>query len=138
MGAVLTVNTARVAHEDMGEEIIAIDIDTGAYFSLRGTAAVAWRAIAAGVDQAALGASFAARGAADEATIRAAIDDFADRLVADHLVLRGEGPAVAPAVPSGAFTPPVYEKFADHRDLLTIDPIHDVLESGWPNRAPRG
>lgn len=137
MGEILTINSARVAHEDMGEEIIAIDIDTGAYFSLRGTAAAAWRAIAAGVGPADLGAAFATAYAGDAAAIKTAIDQLVDALIADHLVILGPGAASAPNLPGGEFAPPMIEKFADHKDLLTLDPIHDVLESGWPHHADR-
>jgi hypothetical protein len=34
------------------------------------------------------------------------------------------------------FTPPVLEVFADMRDLLLLDPIHDVAEVGWPTAKP--
>ncbi len=34
------------------------------------------------------------------------------------------------------FTNPVLEKFTDMADLLLLDPIHEVDESGWPNKPP--
>ena len=34
----------------------------------------------------------------------------------------------------GAFTEPVLEEFDDLKDLLLLDPVHDVAEAGWPVR----
>ena len=39
-----------------------------------------------------------------------------------------------PAFP-GEFVQPRIERFDDLRDLLLMDPIHDVGEDGWPLRA---
>jgi len=30
------------------------------------------------------------------------------------------------------FQPPTLNKYTDMRDMLLLDPIHDVGESGWP------
>jgi hypothetical protein len=35
------------------------------------------------------------------------------------------------------FGQPVLEKFTDMADLLLLDPIHEVGEAGWPQRAPQ-
>ena len=34
------------------------------------------------------------------------------------------------------YSTPVLEKFTDMADLLLLDPIHEVDESGWPNIPP--
>ena len=34
------------------------------------------------------------------------------------------------------FAAPVLHKYTDMEDLLLLDPIHDVDESGWPNTNP--
>ena len=34
------------------------------------------------------------------------------------------------------FTNPVLEKFTDMAELLLLDPIHEVDDSGWPNKPP--
>ena len=31
------------------------------------------------------------------------------------------------------FEPPVIQRYTDMQDLLLLDPIHEVEESGWPN-----
>lgn len=35
------------------------------------------------------------------------------------------------------FTPPHLHKYTDMQDLLLLDPIHDVTETGWPHVAVR-
>jgi hypothetical protein len=34
--------------------------------------------------------------------------------------------------------PPVLERYTDMQELLFLDPIHDVDESGWPHRKVEG
>jgi hypothetical protein len=34
------------------------------------------------------------------------------------------------------FAPPIFERYDDMRDLLTLDPIHEVSEEGWPHTRP--
>jgi hypothetical protein len=36
----------------------------------------------------------------------------------------------------GAFQPPTLESYNDMQDLLLLDPIHDVDDMGWPQKAP--
>jgi len=41
-----------------------------------------------------------------------------------------------PPTPTGeAFRPPTVAVYSDMEDLLLLDPIHDVDETGWPVRA---
>jgi hypothetical protein len=45
---------------------------------------------------------------------------------------------VDPAVPnqSGPFRVPVLNRYSDMADMLLLDPVHDVEESGWPVPKP--
>jgi len=44
--------------------------------------------------------------------------------------------AVPPPLQTGAaFAPPELHTFNDMNDLLLIDPIHEVAETGWPFTA---
>lgn len=37
---------------------------------------------------------------------------------------------------SDEFQPPALESYTDMQDLLLLDPIHEVDEMGWPQKAP--
>jgi hypothetical protein len=39
-----------------------------------------------------------------------------------------------PDVPELITDPVIYEQFDDVRDLINLDPIHDVTDLGWPNK----
>lgn len=36
------------------------------------------------------------------------------------------------------FSPPQLSKYTDMQELLLLDPIHDVDETGWPKKKPDG
>jgi hypothetical protein len=73
-----------------------------------------------------------------------ALEQFVNELAGDGLVVprpAGAAPAgapnlPAPAVPRAAFSAPVLQKYDDMQDLIMLDPIHEVDDSGWPARKP--
>ncbi|MFO1055438.1 MAG: PqqD family protein [Dongiaceae bacterium] len=126
----LAVNHAKVAHEIIDGEVLIINTETGAYFSLRGSAAVIWNGIVAGLDAPAIEGRFAG----DAEAIRRGVAEVLAQLAAEEvLVPDGSGaPAPADDVAPVPFAPPLVEKFTEMADLLTLDPIHDVDSAGWP------
>jgi hypothetical protein len=132
------VNSPGVVAETIQGETVAIHLDTGCYYSMRGAAAALWDLLAQGADDAALRAYLLARYDAPEKEMVAAAARFRTQLVAEQLLAPADGAAVSPAPTwSGArepFAAPVAEKFDDMQDLLLADPIHDVEETGWPHR----
>lgn len=78
--------------------------------------------------------------------ITPALQQFITELAEDQLVVAVATPTVATAGASNkandhhmstsqrCFTPPVLNKFTDMQELLLLDPIHDVDETGWPKR----
>ncbi|MCA1554989.1 MAG: PqqD family protein, partial [Chloroflexi bacterium] len=45
---------------------------------------------------------------------------------------QSESPVTRSALP---FEPPSLQRFTDMQDILLVDPIHEVDESGWPQRT---
>ena len=71
-----------------------------------------------------------------------AVDGFVATLVADGVLLPAEAsvvPAadrrVPPPTPGEPFAAPTVERFTEMQDLLTLDPIHEVDDLGWPHAA---
>lgn len=130
------VANANIAHQRVDDEVIVINLLTGAYFSLRTAAADAWDLLIGGTASAEVGATVAARYAVDANQVGSDLAAFVATLVAEGLL--GEGaPAQAapalPAVPPGAtYTGIALEKFDDMEELLLLDPIHEVDDAGWP------
>ena len=127
-------NDARVAHQIVDGEVIAINFVTGAYFSMRSTAAEIWQLLAGGADDQAIIAAYQGVVGADAAAVERGVSEFRDALVAAELLepVATNAAASAGPVSVGAFESPVLEKFEDMADLIMLDPVHDVSEVGWP------
>jgi len=132
------VDSARFAHEDVDGEVIVIDMDAGTYFSMRDTAAAVFLLMVQGLPVDAAVGALATACSSEPGQIEAPVAEFIAQLASEAiLVPRSDEPDAAeiPALPAMAFKPPALEKFTDMQDLLTLDPIHEVDETGWPHRA---
>ena len=131
------INTPKVVHETIEGEVVIINLDSGAYYSLDQAGAVLWSQLEKG-----LGVEDLARYAAAHYTVSsdeasAAVAALVASLAAEDLV-REAGPVSAqtPSPSNGQrvpFVAPVLQKHTDMQDLLLLDPIHEVDETGWPS-----
>jgi hypothetical protein len=131
------INTERFARETVDGEVIVIDMDEGNYFSMRGSAARIWQLIeegqSAGAIVSALGAS---AGGVTRSEVETGVSALLAQLVDEGILLPAPASGTTPApLPSEPFMTPVLEKYTEMQDLLTLDPIHEVDETGWPNRS---
>lgn len=142
----LAVNAPQVIHESIDGEVIAINLGTGTYYSLKGSAADAWELISRpqGIARSNLVAALATRYAMGESEVAAALAPFVSQLEEEALVAYVDGAAHDEGAPtgdferaesSGAFAAPVLEKFTDMQDLVLLDPVHEADALGWPSRA---
>lgn len=129
--------SSRILYEVIEDEVIALDMQSGSYFSLRQTAAWIWRLLRqpASYEQIVNAVITCyqverARAALDVQALLAHLqaEGLVEVTVAQH-VEELATPLNSKAEP---YTTPVLEVFTDVQDLLTIDPIHDVDEMGWP------
>ena len=147
----IRVNSPQVIHETIDGEVIVINLATGSYYSLKGSAADVWELIGApsGVDTARLFESLSARFAVTPGDLESAFTPFLFELEAEGLVsgtgvsspvaalaARGSSNGV-PGAPSG-FELPQLEKYTDMQDLVLLDPVHEVDPTGWPNAQASG
>jgi len=141
MQAIWLINRPAVSSELLQGEVIAIHLETGIYYSLRGSAAEVWTGLTSGADAAVLARRLVvAFGITPEEASRD-VRTFLQALLAEGLVvetLSEPSPAAPlPAAPSSAaYAPPALERFSDLQDLLLLDPIHDVGAHGWPQAMP--
>jgi hypothetical protein len=63
---------------------------------------------------------------------------LAEALVVPGAPAAGGAGTVATAVPAARqpYEAPALHKYNDMQDLLLLDPVHDVDETGWPNISP--
>jgi hypothetical protein len=132
------VNVPDVVFEAFDEEIVLVNLDTGNYYSVRGSGPEIWIALSKGESPEQVGRSLQAKYSGDPDAMHAAVTAFVGDLVdAQLLVADGETPAATALAPVAAgdrpaFEPPVLESYSDMQDLLLLDPIHDVDQAGWP------
>lgn len=124
--------------DDFDGEIVAINLETGIYYSVKDAAASVWHDLLAGHSVEAL--IDVAQGNAE---LQAAIGRFADELLASGLMrpstaARSSGQPAQIISFQPAMAAPVLESFGDMQDLLLLDPVHEVDEEmGWPS-SPSG
>jgi hypothetical protein len=124
----------RVVSEVIDGEVVAIDLTSGRYYSLEGAAARAWEAIQAGEDTDGVAVAVAAEAGIEADEARPDVAAFLAELQAEGLLLSGNG--VGPPAAGPGRVSLVLNRYTDMQDLIVIDPIHDVDETGWPNRRP--
>jgi hypothetical protein len=131
----LRVNAPHVINEVIDGEAVIINLATGDYFSLRGSGAFVWSAIERGAGTEEIVDAFVA-GGADRAEVATAVGALVTELDREGLIV-SDGPAEAVGLdaPAGAFVAPRLEKFTDMKDLILLDPVHEVGEGGWPLRG---
>jgi hypothetical protein len=139
----LQANSQHVVHEAIDGETLVVQLTTGAYYSLRGTAHDAWELLVAQHPIEAVAAELARR-YPDADGVAQDVRRYADELVAEQLLVRSEGakanaavssPAPA-AAPRAGYAPPRLETYTDMQYFLLLDPIHEVDDvAGWPHPA---
>ena len=132
---VLEVAEPQCATEVMDDEVVALNVETGIYFSMRELGAALWTDLAAGHPVEALASKLRADGGSD-----APLVEFVSQVRGHGLMRPSEArphpgqSAVDLALHSGQ-DQLILEKYEDMKDLILSDPVHDVDETrGWPIR----
>ena len=132
-------NAPDVVFENFGDEMILLNLQSGSYYSLTPTGTYYWECISQGVPQAQavakLSAAYPEEPVADD--LAALLDNFlsekllrpsgAERTIADI--------TIATELPQ-QYVRPEMSRYTDLQEMLLLDPVHDVGESGWPEPAP--
>jgi hypothetical protein len=139
------VNGPQVISETVGGETIIVNLASGHYFNLQGTAVDVWDGVVREEPTEAIVARLGATYAAADGEIEEAVARFLADLAAAELVTPEENGTTAPVAvatrPDGAdlppFTPPSFTTYTDMQDIILLDPVHEVDARGWPH-APAG
>ncbi len=139
------INKPKVIHEDFGGEVVIIHFDTGRYYTLNKTASFMWQLIDGGAAGREIVVALTRNWACDSVDIPAVAEAFLTELLEEDLIVteqsadgarfepqdNGDNPADPSEKP--AFVEPTISGFNDMQELLLLDPIHDVDETGWPS-----
>lgn len=137
------INQPAVIAEVIDDEAIIVNLDSGAYYSLRGSACKIWELLVQQMTAADVATLMAEHYAGAPDAIQKGVETLLVQLLDEELLVPAAAPASSAPPPVAArtvserpaFQPPVLEKFTDMADLLLLDPIHDVDAEGWPHAA---
>lgn len=140
----MNIRAPEVIHQTIDGEVIAINLETGNYYSLRGSGADIWNLIASTGALEDVVQELGRIYDGEPATIAAATSTFVEQLTGEGLLA---GDQASPLlleefsmtdVVDGSrkpFEPPMLERFDDMQDLIMLDPIHEIdAAEGWPHR----
>jgi hypothetical protein len=135
----LRVASVNVHGKIFDDEAVILDLRSGTYFTLRGSAVDIWELVERNVSCARITEALSDRYDGSEAEIarvaEALLDELAeaDLIAADSSIEPGEVPRQGEL--KSAFPAPKIERFTDMQELLLLDPIHEVDEKGWPHTS---
>jgi hypothetical protein len=130
--------------ETLDGEATIVDLDSGTYYALNESGSFIWDALIAGtdtedlVDRLASTYEIASTEAAD------AVDQLIAGLREQNLVVPSDEAFAGESSANGAsansngsrrYIAPELSTYTDMQELLLLDPIHEVDESGWPSQA---
>jgi hypothetical protein len=132
------VNTPNVIHETYDTEVVIVNLESGNYYSVLRASADIWNLIAHGATAEETIQALAQSYAGERGAIERGVNDLIAQLQSEGLIVPAQNPP-APAnwelkQANVVFETPALQKFSDMQELLLLDPIHQVDESGWPAR----
>lgn len=144
-GTRFRINKPRVVHETIDDEVVLIDFDTGSYYSLDLVGTDVWGLVESGATLRQIVDGIACRYDGDHGNMEAAVLQLLAELLQENLVVSEEtGEAermkdhttpgeAGPQPDRPGFVVPSLQKYTDMQELLLLDPIHEVDETGWPS-----
>jgi hypothetical protein len=139
------VNIPKVINETIDGETVIVNLDTGNYYSLDKIGAEIWSLMERNASMSGITEHIVNRYNGEREEIEKAIKQLMDELQKEALIVtdesRGSGNEANPGTQDGieqikerhSFEAPVLHKYTDMQDLLLLDPIHEVDDTGWPN-----
>jgi hypothetical protein len=131
-------NVPSITSERFDDEVVIVNFESGRYHSIQGDGVAIWHWLEQPATADEVVARALARFEGEAADLERAVRAFVGDLTREGLVVTAP-PAEAPPGSAGdgpagrtAFRPPALTTFTDMQELLWLDPIHEVDESGWP------
>lgn len=140
------INPDDVTAEIIDGELIAVNWETGTYYNVDGVGVEIWNHIDEGATAGAIVDAVTARYEGDADAIKWAVLRLILQMREEQLVVFGDPATQEASMPAPAavepadkrpFVPVTLQKYDDMSDLLTIDPIHETDDAGWPAYEPK-
>lgn len=126
-----TTSGTEIIYEVLDDEVIVANLDAGIYYSIRNSGVLIWQLLIAGYSLLSIQSLFA-----EKYGPISSLAPFIDRLLEENLLVPKEdlSPSAFNFSWPAAFSMPTLERYDEMKNLLMLDPIHEVDEQGWPHR----
>ncbi len=141
-GSRFEICTPKIIHEIIDGEVVIANLDNGNYYSLENVAAYIWCLLEGSHTEDEVVEGVANRYGVDRKNVEASARSFIGELKKEELISASEAGKAGDTKEGCAgveaseekldFEPPLLNKYTDMQDLLLLDPIHEVDETGWP------
>lgn len=133
------INTPHVISETIDDEVIILNFESGCYYSLNSSGMAVWAYLQEGRSEGEILVKLRQRFPDADEGVANDLSEILKQLVAELLIVPSED-VTSPEPGSDKesttlYTKPTLEKFTDLQQLLLLDPIHDVDESGWARQT---
>lgn len=139
------INTPTVTHETIDGEAVIINLDSGNYYSLVDVGSFIWDLFGKGASLSEVQNLVLQSYQGDAPDIDRGVQELLVQLQQENLIVPVDGAGAVDLAPSltannshekPSFNPPLLHKYSDMQELLLLDPIHDVDDTGWPKPNP--
>ncbi|NCX93542.1 MAG: PqqD family protein [Gammaproteobacteria bacterium] len=128
-----------IIHELLDEEVILANLDNGIYYSIRGVGTVIWQMLMQGASPRHIANELIQHYGVSADSCEREVSQFLDTLITAELIMPAGDESLCSSHPfefPKNYQSPIFEQYDDMKNLLMLDPIHEVDEQGWPSRAP--
>jgi len=137
------INAPQVIAETIGGETIVVNLATGHYFNLQGTAVGIWDDVANECPFPEIVARIETAYEGSNGEVETSVSRFLGELETEGLIVPADGERPTPSAPSASadtvsrmpFVTPSFVKFTDMQDIILLDPVHEVDARGWPHAS---
>jgi hypothetical protein len=135
------INAPNVNSECIDGEVIIVNLESGSYYSCVDLGAYLWSRVVAGDSMGDIASDLAAAYPGKMSEIEATVANYLLQLQSEGLIVataNSEAPALLIEVDLPAqFGIPQLHVYSDMKDMLLLDPVHDVADVGWPSKPER-
>jgi hypothetical protein len=134
------VNDTSIVFDVLEGEVVLVNLDSGSYYILEGTASAIWQMVAAGWSVAEIAGALSRHYTGGPAAIESSVSDFVGQLEQEAAVVPAPAGHQAASTfdesqiggDSQPFAAPVMYRYTDMQALIQMDPIREYDETGWP------
>ena len=140
------INSSKIVHDAIDGEVIIINFDTGVYYSLNAVCKEVWSSIEKNSAFAEIVNEIGNKYLGNIEDFEQAVSQLLIDLEKEELIISDKSESdsslqISREPESGKekmkFEKPVFRKYTDMKEMLLLDPIHEVDETGWPaTKAP--